>query len=421
MFPRISSTPSRHEWVRTLADGTVEIGITDHAQHALGDLVFVEVPDAGRAVKAGEACAVVESVKAASDVYAPRRGQVIAGNAKLAAEPETDQHGSLRRAAGSCACKPAAGALAAAQLLSAADYQKLLRRGGRADGLHSAHRRRRRRDARGHRRVASIEELFDEIPARAARASRSPACPQELNEMQIGRLMSERARRRRAAAVVSSAPAPTSITSRRRSGRITTRGEFYSAYTPYQAEASQGTLQTDLRIPDHDREPDRHGGRRTPRMYDGASARGGSLPHGGARQSQVEAPRASWCRAPCIRTTARWPWPPPATRACASRSCRTAPTAGVTPAAALARYDGRGRHRAGHPAAELLRRARGRRCAHRLGARARRAGDRGRQSDLARAAEAAGRSGARAAPTSSSATASRSACRCPPAARTSAS
>jgi len=57
-----------HEWVRALQDGTIEIGITDHAQHSLGDMVFVEVPEAGRAVTAGEACAVVESVKAASDV-----------------------------------------------------------------------------------------------------------------------------------------------------------------------------------------------------------------------------------------------------------------------------------------------------------------------------------------------------------------
>ena len=114
-----------HEWVRTLADGSVEIGITDHAQHALGDLVFVEVPEAGRAVKAGEACAVVESVKAASDVYAPLSGQVTAGNAKLTAEPETVNtqpygEGWLMR------LRPAAGALAAAELLSAADYQKLL-------------------------------------------------------------------------------------------------------------------------------------------------------------------------------------------------------------------------------------------------------------------------------------------------------
>ena len=78
-----------HEWLRTLADGTIEVGITDHAQHALGDLVFVEVPEAGRALKAGEPCAVVESVKAASDVYAPVTGEVTAANPKLASEPET--------------------------------------------------------------------------------------------------------------------------------------------------------------------------------------------------------------------------------------------------------------------------------------------------------------------------------------------
>lgn len=77
-----------HEWVRSLADGRLEIGITDHAQQALGDLVFVEVPEAGRTLAAGEACAVVESVKAASDVYSPIGGEVIEGNAALAATPE---------------------------------------------------------------------------------------------------------------------------------------------------------------------------------------------------------------------------------------------------------------------------------------------------------------------------------------------
>jgi glycine cleavage system H protein len=77
-----------HEWLRPLRDGTVEIGISDHAQSALGDLVFVEVPEGGRTVRAGDACAVVESVKAASDVYSPVSGRVTAGNAALAAQPE---------------------------------------------------------------------------------------------------------------------------------------------------------------------------------------------------------------------------------------------------------------------------------------------------------------------------------------------
>jgi glycine cleavage system H protein len=77
-----------HEWVRQGQNGAVEIGITDHAQSALGDLVFVEVPDVGRALSAGEACAVVESVKAASDVYAPLAGKVVANNAALAGKPE---------------------------------------------------------------------------------------------------------------------------------------------------------------------------------------------------------------------------------------------------------------------------------------------------------------------------------------------
>jgi glycine cleavage system H protein len=77
-----------HEWLRDLPDGSVEIGITEHAQHELGDLVFVEVPEVGRLLSAGEACAVVESVKAASDVYCPLAGEVTAGNPALAASPE---------------------------------------------------------------------------------------------------------------------------------------------------------------------------------------------------------------------------------------------------------------------------------------------------------------------------------------------
>ena len=77
-----------HEWVRALPDGSVEVGITDHAQGALGDLVFVEVPESGRVLAAGDACAVVESVKAASDIYSPLAGEVIAGNAELATTPE---------------------------------------------------------------------------------------------------------------------------------------------------------------------------------------------------------------------------------------------------------------------------------------------------------------------------------------------
>lgn len=85
-----------HEWLRTLPDGNIEIGISDHAQAALGDLVFVEVPEAGRMLAAGDACAVVESVKAASDVYSPVGGEVIVGNELLATQPElinTDPYG----------------------------------------------------------------------------------------------------------------------------------------------------------------------------------------------------------------------------------------------------------------------------------------------------------------------------------------
>ncbi|HEY6483170.1 MAG TPA: glycine cleavage system protein GcvH [Steroidobacteraceae bacterium] len=115
---------STHEWVRSLPDGSVEIGITDHAQQALGDLVFVEVPEAGRELKVGDRCAVVESVKAASDVYSPVAGEVIAGNPQLASAPEAvnnDPYASgwlmrLRPASG----PPITG------LMSAAEYQQLL-------------------------------------------------------------------------------------------------------------------------------------------------------------------------------------------------------------------------------------------------------------------------------------------------------
>lgn len=77
-----------HEWIKTLPDGTLLIGITDHAQAALGDLVFVELPKVGRVVGADEAVAVVESVKAASDVYSPLAGEVVAINPALADAPE---------------------------------------------------------------------------------------------------------------------------------------------------------------------------------------------------------------------------------------------------------------------------------------------------------------------------------------------
>jgi len=78
-----------HEWARLEADGLVTIGITDHAQEALGDIVFLELPEVGRQVTAGEECAVVESVKAASDIYAPVGGEVVAVNQAAADAPES--------------------------------------------------------------------------------------------------------------------------------------------------------------------------------------------------------------------------------------------------------------------------------------------------------------------------------------------
>jgi len=80
---------STHEWVRREDDGTAVVGITHHAQDALGELVYVELPDVGRRVEQGEACVVVESTKAASDVYAPVTGEIVAVNPALADAPQT--------------------------------------------------------------------------------------------------------------------------------------------------------------------------------------------------------------------------------------------------------------------------------------------------------------------------------------------
>jgi glycine cleavage system H protein len=78
-----------HEWIQDNGDGTVTVGITDHAQEALGDLVFVELPEVGRTLAAEETCAVVESVKAASDIYSPVAGEITEVNTALTDAPET--------------------------------------------------------------------------------------------------------------------------------------------------------------------------------------------------------------------------------------------------------------------------------------------------------------------------------------------
>ena len=115
-------TPS-HEWVRIEADGTLTVGITHHAQDLLGDMVFIEPPAVGRALSKGEECAVVESVKAASDVYAPVSGEVIAANGDVESSPE--QVNKDAYAAWLFKIKPSdAGEISG--LLDAAGYQKLV-------------------------------------------------------------------------------------------------------------------------------------------------------------------------------------------------------------------------------------------------------------------------------------------------------
>ncbi|HEX7234203.1 MAG TPA: glycine cleavage system protein GcvH [Nitrosospira sp.] len=112
-----------HEWVRLEDDGTVTVGITQHAQELLGDMVFVETPDAGRKLQQGEECAVVESVKAAADVYAPIAGEVIGSNPDLEIAPEKINQDAY--AAWLFKLKPV-NVADLNNLLDAAAYQKLL-------------------------------------------------------------------------------------------------------------------------------------------------------------------------------------------------------------------------------------------------------------------------------------------------------
>lgn len=112
-----------HEWARLESDGTLTVGITDFAQEALGDVVYVELPEVGRRLAAQEACAVVESVKAASDIYAPVAGEVVAVNESLKDKPEAINADAY--AAWMFRLKPAAAADLEA-LLSAEAYKQNL-------------------------------------------------------------------------------------------------------------------------------------------------------------------------------------------------------------------------------------------------------------------------------------------------------
>ena len=96
-IPKDLKYTKSHGWVKPNADGSVTVGITHHAQDLMGDMVFVDLPTAGTKVTSGKECGVVESVKAASDVYAPVSGEVVEANAALADSPETvnkDPYGS---------------------------------------------------------------------------------------------------------------------------------------------------------------------------------------------------------------------------------------------------------------------------------------------------------------------------------------
>ncbi|WP_027783202.1 MULTISPECIES: glycine cleavage system protein GcvH [Burkholderia] len=112
-----------HEWIRTESDGTLTVGITDHAQSTLGDIVFLELPEVGKSVNAGDAVGVVESVKAASDIYSPVSGEIVAVNEAAADAPEgvnSDAYGvwlfKIKLASGASTDK----------LIDAAAYTKLI-------------------------------------------------------------------------------------------------------------------------------------------------------------------------------------------------------------------------------------------------------------------------------------------------------
>jgi glycine cleavage system H protein len=112
-----------HEWLRSEADGVMTVGITDHAQSTLGDIVFLELPEVGKAVSAGDAIAVVESVKAASDIYAPVSGEIVAVNDAILDTPDAVNADAY--ASWLFKIKPAAGA-PTDKLIDAAAYMKLI-------------------------------------------------------------------------------------------------------------------------------------------------------------------------------------------------------------------------------------------------------------------------------------------------------
>ncbi len=113
-----------HEWLKLESDGTVTIGISDYAQNSLGDITYVQVPKVGASLKAGETFGVVESVKAASDLYAPIAGTVVAVNGALESAPETVNRSPYGE--GWMLCLQPAEAGAVSELLDAGAYEKLV-------------------------------------------------------------------------------------------------------------------------------------------------------------------------------------------------------------------------------------------------------------------------------------------------------
>ena len=127
MYPEELRYTAEHEWVRSTESGTVVFGITEYAQDALGDIVYVSLPELGASLSAGDACGEVESTKSVSDLYAPVAGEVVARNEELDASPET-VNSDPYQGGWMVEVRPADPA-ALEGLLSAADYQALVEKG----------------------------------------------------------------------------------------------------------------------------------------------------------------------------------------------------------------------------------------------------------------------------------------------------
>jgi hypothetical protein len=226
-----------HEWATEPADGVVTVGITDFAQEQLGDVVFVDLPEVGRKLAAGEAAAVVESVKTASDIYAPLAGEVVETNDGAAGRPRGDQHGRLRRRL----AVPAAGRPMPPPGRRCSTPTATARWPRRTDlALRPAHPDdvRRALAAIG---VDHVDDLFADVPAEILDPPLDLGAP--MDEVTLLAHLD-------ALAAKDQQGVPTFLGGGIRAHfipavtpRLAMQSEFVTAYTPYQPEVAQGVLQ----------------------------------------------------------------------------------------------------------------------------------------------------------------------------------